>query len=318
MRLIPHQLLTGVFTRAQARELGMTDAMLEGSRFVRVLPRVWRATDYVMHDDDWVRAARLALPTRAHLTGLSRIQASGLDFGPRLPVRFVIEGELHLAFDNVFLHRTKKLPPIDELGVVVSAAFISYCAQARVVDAIKVGDWLLHGEHMSVVDIRTLALAELWRPGADEAIWVLEHLDERARSLPESETRAILTFAGLPRAKVNLPIELEEGITVIGDLVYREWGLFVEYEGAHHQQDRSVYSVDVDRYASLRAHELRYVQVTKEKLRHARTLAGEVFRQLLVGGYTGPPPSFRGQWELLWLPVRAALGPRRWSDRRMG
>ena len=64
-----------------------------------------------MKDHDWVEAARLALPANAHLTGISRIQACGLDSGPRLPVRFVIEGELHLAFDNVFLHRTKKLPP---------------------------------------------------------------------------------------------------------------------------------------------------------------------------------------------------------------
>ena len=307
-----------MFTRARARELGVTDAMLEGSRFVRVLPRVWRASDYRMRDDDWVHAARLALPRRAHLTGISRIQACGLDYGPRLPVRFVIEGELHLAFDNVFLHRTKKLPPVDELGVVVPAAFISYCARALVVDAIKVGDWLLHHGWMTSEHLQQLALAELWRPGADEAVWILDHLDGGARSLPESETRAVLEFAGLPAPGVNVPIELEEGLTVIGDLVYKEWGLFVEYEGMQHQQDRAVYSIDVDRYAALRAHGVRYVQVTKEKLRHARTLAGEVYRQLLAAGYTGAPPSFTGRWELLWVPVRAAVGPRNWSARRLG
>ena len=318
MRPIPAALRSGVFTRARARELGVTDAMLEGSRFARVLPRVWRTADHTMLDDDWVEAARLALPHDAHLTGISRIQACGLDYGPRLPVRFVIEGELHLAFDNVFLHRTKKLPPVDEVGVVVPAAFISYCARALVVDAIKVGDWLLHHGWMTTHAVRQLALAELWRPGADEAIWVLEHLDAGARSLPESETRAVLAFSGLPAPGVNVPVELEEGLTVIGDLVYEEWGLFVEYEGMQHQQDRAVYSIDVDRYAALRAHDLRYVQVTKEKLRHARSLAGEVYRQLLLGGYAGGPPSFRGQWELLRVPVRVAVGPRDWSARRLG
>ena len=54
--------------------------------------------------------------SRAHLTGVSRLRACGLDYGPRLPVRFVIEGDLHLAFDNVFLHRTKKLLPSTRLA----------------------------------------------------------------------------------------------------------------------------------------------------------------------------------------------------------
>ena len=318
MKPIPEPLRHGVFTRAEARAHGVTDDMLCGKRFVRVYPRVWRTAAHGMRHEDWVRAAGLALPEGAHLTGISRIQTCGLDYGPRFPIRFVIQGELHLAFENVFLHRTKKLPPKDEIGVVVPAAFISYCSLARVVDAIKVGDWLLHHGWMTSDAVWNLALAELWRPGADEAIWILEHLDAKARSLPESETRAVLTFAGLPAPEVNMSLELEDGVTVIGDLVYREWGLFVEYEGAQHQEDRVVYGFDVDRYASLRGHGIRYVQVTKEKLRHRRTLVGEVYRQLLAGGYAGDPPHFSGQWELLNVPVRAAVGDRRWSERRSG
>jgi hypothetical protein len=110
------QLLRGPFTRAMAREAGLSDRMLQGKRFVRVLPRVWRHVDLVMTDDDWRVAAALALPPTAHLTGISRLQAAGLDYGPRLPVRYVVQGELHLAFDNVFLHRTKLLPPLDHVG----------------------------------------------------------------------------------------------------------------------------------------------------------------------------------------------------------
>ncbi|MDO9395807.1 MAG: hypothetical protein Q7T71_04625, partial [Herbiconiux sp.] len=63
--------------------------MLEGQRFVRVLPRVYRLATHEMTHADWTRAAALALPDRAHLTGISRLQALGLDFGPRLPVRYV-------------------------------------------------------------------------------------------------------------------------------------------------------------------------------------------------------------------------------------
>jgi hypothetical protein len=310
MKPIPESLLHGPFTRAQALAAGATKKMLEGQRFVVVYRGVWRHRDHQMTDDDWVRAARLALPVEAQLTGITRLQQLGLDFGPRLPVRFVIQGELHLAFENVFLHRTVKLPPSDDVGVVVPAAFIAYCARARVIDVIKVGDWLLRGRHMTANELRDLALSALWRDGADEAIWVLDHLDRRSRSLKESETRAVLNFAGLPAPGVNVPIDVGEDVEVVGDLVYRGYGLAVEYEGAHHQEDRRQYNSDLDRYALMRGAGVPYVQVTKEKLDRPKTLVGEVYRSLLSCGYTGPPPTFGERWRQLFAPLSAAAGPR--------
>jgi hypothetical protein len=310
VRAIPSEVLTGPFTRARAAELGVTGRMLESARFVRLLPRVHRHAEYDMTDDDWVAAARLALPADAYLTGISRIQQLGLDFGPRRPIRFVIGHDHHLAFDEIFLHRTKCLPPTDDVGVGVPAAFIAYCARARVVDAIKVGDWLLHRGHTSRHAIRDLALSALWRDGAHETVWILDHLDPRSRSLKESEMRAVLEFAGLPRPEVNVAVDVQENVKVIGDLVYRDVGLVVEYEGVQHQEERSQYLSDVDRYALLRGAGLRYVQATKERLGRPKTLVGEVYRALLAGGYAGPPPKFDDQWRLLFLPVSVAVGPR--------
>jgi hypothetical protein len=269
-----------------------------------------------MTDADWVCAARLALPTDAHLTGISRLQQLGLDFGPRRPIRFVVDRDLHLSFDGVFLHRTKRLPPTDDVGVTVAAAYIAFCARARVIDAIKVGDWLLRHGHTTIDTIRSLALSALWRHGADEAIWILDHLDGRSRSLMESETRSILTFAGLPRPEINVAVDVREDVTVIGDLVYREWRTAVEYEGSQHQEDRSQYNADLDRYGLMRAAGVRYVQVTKERINHPKTLVGEVYRTLLAGGYDGPPPTFGTQWELLFRGVSVAVGPRRDRIRR--
>ena len=150
-----------------------------------------------MSDSDWVRAARLALPEEAHLTGISLIQELGLDYGPRKPIHFVVAGDLHLAFEGVFLHRTKALAPLEEGDVCVEAAFMSYCVRCRVIDAIKVGDWLLHNQHMDLGRLEALATAHPWRDGAYEALWVFEHLDPDSWSLMESETRAVLVFAGL-------------------------------------------------------------------------------------------------------------------------
>lgn len=161
MKPIPPELISGPFSRARALELGVTSRMLQGERFVRVVPGVWRTSEHKMTPDDWIEAARLVLPASAHLTGITRLQRLGLDFGPSKPVHFVIEGDHHLAYDEIFLHRTKRLPPTDRVGVTVPAAYIAYCAKARVIDAIQVGDWLLHNRHTTLDAIRDLGLSEL-------------------------------------------------------------------------------------------------------------------------------------------------------------
>lgn len=167
--------------------------------------------------------------------------------------------------------------------------------------------------------MRALALAELWRPGAHEAIWMLDHLDGRARSLKESETRMILDFAGVPTPELNAQVGLADDAIAFGDLVYRQCRLVVEHEGAQHQDDRRQYVSDIDRYALFRAHDVAYVQVTREKLERPRTVVGEVFRALLSRGYAGPVPEFRERSGLLFLPVSVAVAPQgRVIDRASG
>lgn len=251
---------------------------------------------------------------RAHLTGVTRLQELGLPFGPTLPLRFVIQGDHHLALDGVFLHRTKRLPPTDDVGVFPAAAYVAYCARTRVIDAIKVGDWLLHHDHMTIDEVRALALRELWRPGAHEAVWILEHLDGRARSLPESEVRALLVAAGLPVPELNVAID-DEG-RVICDLVYRQWRTVVEHEGSHHQEDRQQYNLDIGRYAWMRRQDVEYVQSTREKLGNSRSLVGEVYVTLRARGYDGPPPVFGERWHRLFMRISDAIAcqyPRRYA-----
>jgi hypothetical protein len=313
VRTLPDELRTGPFTRAKALELGATSRMLDGSRFVRMFPRVYRVSTLEPSAADWVEAARLALPGHAFPTGIIRIQQLGLDYGPSWPIRFVVEGDLHLVIPGIFLHRTKLLPPVDSFGATPAAAFIAYCARSRVVDAIKVGDWLLHRQHMTIAELSDLALCQPWRDGALEALWVIDHLDGRARSVMESETRAVTVFAGLPAPEVNVAVEVGEDVRIVGDLVLRRWGVLVEYEGGHHQTDRGQYVSDLERYALLRSGRLRYVQVTHEKLGRARTLVGEIYRALLDGGYDGPPPEFGSRWRLLFERVTDVIGAR---DRR--
>jgi hypothetical protein len=164
---------------------------------------------------------------------------------------------------------------------------------------------------MTVRGLADLALAVPWRDGADEALWVLDLLDGRSRSLKESETRALIVASGLPSPESNHPVALGGDAVALGDLVFRPWGLVVEYEGAHHQVDRGQYTADIERFALFRDHDVPYLQVTKESLARPKILVGTVYRRLLRLGYAGPPPQFGEPWAALFRPIRRSLPPRR-------
>lgn len=58
--------------------------------------------------------------------------------------------------------------------------------------------------------------------------------DPRSRSPKESELRAELMLAGLPRPEVNFDIICQGEWVGCGDLVWPEYRLYVEYDGGHH------------------------------------------------------------------------------------
>ena len=278
---------------------------------MRLYDGVWRHRDHAMTAADRLEAVRLALPADARVTGITRLQVLGLDVGPPLPMRFVIARDHHVNLEDVFLHRTVRMPPLDDVGVTPLAAYVAYCARARVIDAIEVGDWLLRHGHVGWDELRVFCVAQRWRDGALEALWVLRWLDDDSWSLRESEVRSLLVFAGLPAPESNVGAVASDDQTRIGDLVYRRWGVVVEYEGEHHQLDRAQYVKDIDRYASLRRDAVPYVQVTKEKLGRPRQLVMEVHRALAARGYDGPRPEFGERWRQLFARLSDVVATQR-------
>lgn len=257
-----------------------------------------------MSDLDWIAAAALAMPTQARTSHITRIHALGLGYGPLRPFHFTALGDLHLDVKDIFLHRTEIwLPPYDDRGVSPAAAFIGYAETARMIDVIKVGDWLLYQGHMSAPELVELAQRDRWRPGAGQVLRVFPHLDGRARSVKESETRALLVFAGLPLPGVN--VDLFDGMTFLAcvDLVYERWRLIIEYEGRQHAEDHFQFDRDVGRYAGLRGAAWEYVQVTQQALKQPKNLVRHVHTKLVERGYDGPAPVFGGRWRSLFEPV---------------
>lgn len=311
MFCVGQEFLHAPFARSEALAAGIPARVLEGAQFRRLHQGVYRHRDHEMTWEDDVKAARLALPASARTTGLTRIQQLGLDTGPRWPLHFVVEGDLHLTLDGVFLHRTVKMPPGDEEGVTPEAAFVALCAEARTIDAIKAGCLLLHREQLDAQLLDRLLVKEKWRRGVGETTYVLPFLDGRCRSLPEAELLAYVVAAGLPLPEVNHPIEVAPGVELTPDQWYDPYELAIEYEGSQHQEDRAQYNADIDRYALYRRHGVAYEQVTRERMRSPKATVRHVNNALVERGYDGPAPDFDGLWMTLFRRLTDVVRPLR-------
>lgn len=308
--IVPEEFRHRPFLRNEALEAGITRGVLQGPQFRRVHESVYCYAAHVPTFEDRLVAARLALPPGALTTGITRLQELGIDFGPRAPLHFVVAGDLHLAIDGIFLHRTVKLPRRDEEGVTTEAAFVAYCAESRLIDAVKVGCELLRLGRLDARLLDELLAEEPWRRGAQETTYVLPHLDARCRSMPEAELLAYVVCAGIPMPDVNTTIELTPGVPVTPDLWFAEFRQAVEYEGSQHQEDRDQYNADIDRYAAYRRHKVDYELITKERMRSPKATVRLIHRALVDRGYDGPPPDFGSQWDALFQPVSRLVRPR--------
>lgn len=307
---IPDFAREGPFTRAQARAAGMSDRRLQGRQFVRVHPRVWRWAGYRMTPSDWQIAAQLAMPERARLSHVSRIQRTGLDVGPLHPVHLTITGDHHLAVEGIFLHRTEVMPPTDAVGVTPAAAFVQCCASMPLLDLVVIGDHLLRVEAATPEEIAAVARLHPWRPGAAHVRSVLPWLHPRSWSPKESELRAYVVASGLPTPEVNAEIRGFDGTVIgIGDLWFPRWRLVVEYEGRQHAEDPRQFRRDIERYAAFRDHDVAYVQVTAAMTADPTAVVQRIHTALVRRGYDGSPPRFGARWGSLFCGVRISGDP---------
>lgn len=307
---VPDDFRTRPFTRAEALRGGITRGVLQGPQFRRLYDGVYCHVDHEPSFADRLAAARLALPESARTTGITRIQELGIDYGPRFPLHFVVEGDLHLAIDGVFLHRTVKSPPQDDSGVTAAAAYVAYCAEARTIDAIKVGCELLRLGLLDLHALDQILREEKWRRGVPETTYVLRYLTDRCRSMPEAELLAYVVASRLASPQVNEQVEIAPGVRVTPDLWFASWRAAAEYEGSQHQEDRAQYNADIDRYAAYRRHDVAYELVTKERLRTPKSAMRALHALLVSRGYEGPPPEFGAEWDALFMRLSDVVRPR--------
>lgn len=191
------------------------------------------------------------------------------------------------------------------------AAFVAFCAEARLIDAIKMGCVLLNKKRLDLHLLDQILTEEKWRRGVVETAYVLPLLDDRCRSMTEAELLALFVFAGLPMPDVNVAIEVAPGIELTPDFRFVPYTQVVEYEGGQHQDDRGQYVADIDRYALYRRYDVPYEQVTRERMRSPKATVRLVHRALVERGYDGPPPDFGDLWDSLFRRVADVVRQKR-------
>lgn len=311
MFAVPDSTRKGPVHRLAVLAEGVPRRVLQGRQFRRLHQAVYVHRDHEMTWQDHIEAARLALPDTARTTGATRLRQLGFAVGNEWPLHFVVEGDLHRVLDGVFLHRTVKMPPNDDEGVIAEAAFVAFCADARLIDAIKVGSVMLNQGVLDLDLLDKIMTEEKWRHGVPETAYVMPFLEDGCRSMPEAELLMFIVFASLPMPEVNVAIEVASGVEMTPDLRFAEYQQVVEYEGSQHQEDRDQYVADIDRYALYRRHGVPYELVTKERMRSPRATVRLVYAALVAQGYHGPPPEFGELWEGLFRPISELVRPRR-------
>ncbi|NEN06470.1 DUF559 domain-containing protein [Diaminobutyricibacter tongyongensis] len=90
----------------------------------------------------------------------------------------------------------------------------------------------------------------------------------------ETRLRLHLRDARLPEPQVNAPIEdLYGEFVALGDLVYPEHRVVVEYDGGHHRTIEDQYNRDIDREYKIRSVGWELIRLNKSHLRNRAAVA---------------------------------------------
>lgn len=288
MRPVPDVLRGRAFTRAQAHDAGVTDRMLERSRFVRLHAGVYRTADTPASLELLVDAALLALPPGTAVSHTTNLRLRGIDVGRETPVHVASQRGSRRGLEGVTYHRYQGKLDVEEVNgrplLTVSRTFVDSATLLRESELLRLGD--------ALVALGLVTAADLW------GFCIESHLDgvQRARRVApwvragvasprESDVRWILVRAGLPEPEVNVEILDEHGTWVArGDLVYRREKVLVEYDGWQHERDAHQRQWDHLRREQLEAAGWRVIVVTTADLRRPGGIVARVRQALRLRG----------------------------------
>ncbi len=135
-------------------------------------------------------------------------------------------------------------------GMMATHPVDTWCALSAILsidELIVIGDHLVRRQHPDATmdDLRRAVARYAGRHGAKKLRLALELVRPRTDSPKETELRLTLVRGGLPEPAVNVPVRDGAGRHIkLGDLVYEDERVLVEYDGEQHRTDPAQYAKD--------------------------------------------------------------------------
>lgn len=221
----------------------------------------------------------LPLPPRLEHESMLHVSAPGLDHAPR--ARGIVG---HRADSSTTRSTTVA-------GLPVGEPVWTWCQLSTVLsleELIVMGDALVRRQRpFATMEELVRAVAEFsGHRGARRLREALASVRPGVDSPKETEVRLIIVRAGLPEPVVNAMIRNSFGAFIaLGDLVYPEYHILIEYDGAHHfAGDEQLYR-DIDRLDDVMEEKWRVVRLNKTHLNRRATVVAKVRTALLDAGW---------------------------------
>lgn len=239
----------------------------------------------------WVRAARLVLPEPVTVTGLTALQLQGLDYGTSLPLQFVTDRPTQTRRSGLRL-RVRSSADLSRPIASVPDAFAEVCQTASRLDAVVIGDRLVHLRMTSPE-----ALVHAAQQAGPRAQWAAGLVRRGAESVRETQVRLALVLAGLPEPALQYRLADQEGMIGRFDMVCPTEELIIEYDGDQHRTDQRQWQTDINRLDRAGALGYTTIRITAQHFREPWTQVVRVHEALVNRGFRGPGPVRTAVWE---------------------
>ena len=293
--VIPQALNGQPFETSDARAVGLSWKVLQGSRFRRVTQGVYVTATSADSPRPRVRGVMLALPTDTIATGVTGLQMLGIEVGPELPMTFASTHLRQIRRRDVRVMRFKELPPHRDGIARAEHCWLVAASTLNLLDLVTAGDWLLRRRRSTLVRLHSAVQTYPGR-GVVHARRAVMLVRERVDSPRETWLRLCLVLAGLPMPECNLVIGDDQGPMGRVDLVYLAYKLIIEYEGDQHRTNRNQWNADIDRHEDFARDNWTLIRVTSERARWPRQVVRSVYQVLRANGYEGSAPDFNQLW----------------------
>lgn len=263
-QLLPEGLRSGPFAVSTARALGVPTHRLRArdlnAPFHGVREPSGSAQDllsrcraYSTHASSHVVFSHA---TAARLWGLPL--PLGLERDPRLHVLHLAGGRAPrgAGVRGAKSRRTVAVRTLDGIRLTAPVeTWLDLAPTLSLPDLVALGDAVVSGDE-PLATVHDIQAAIRDRPGARgirRAREAARIIRPGSRSRRESLLRVALADAGLPEPELNAAVELNDGSSYRGDLVFRAHRVVVEYEGDQHRTDEWQWAHDLDRYNRMMA-----------------------------------------------------------------